>query len=121
MKKLALMVMSLVLALAAGCAFPADVAKDDAFNGLKNAQGKKIVAHLNMTRLALNLLVVRPLCGDASMQTAVTAMAKEAKDMGGTNVQIVQSRVSTYWWIFIPISLVITPEISNVAADVIKE
>ncbi len=107
--------LAVLFAVATGCTWT-DTATD--FNGLTDHEGHK-VTHTNHTRLALNLLIFEPLVGNASMQANVAEITAQAKADGANGVRIVQSNESTWWWCFFPISLIITPVVSNVAADVV--
>ena len=82
------------------------------FQGLRDIDGS-IPTHINSTHYALQLFVALP--RDASLKTAVSEFTKEAKELGGTRVRIVQSdRVLP------PLSLIFTPSWTNVAGDVLR-
>ena len=69
------------------------------FNGLSTPGGKPI-AHLNTSNLALHLLVTRPLLGDATLEGTVDDFTKAAKQENAGKIQIVQSSVFSWWFIF---------------------
>ena len=89
------------------------------FHGLRDVDGS-IPTHINSTHYALQLFVALPLIGDASLKTAVSEFTKEAKELGGTRVRIVQSDTTRLWWILPPLSLIFTPSWTNVAGDVLR-
>jgi hypothetical protein len=89
------------------------------FQGLRGIDGS-IPTHINSTHYALQLFVALPLIGDASLKTAVSEFTKEAKELGGTRVRIVQSDTTRLWWILPPLSLIFTPSWTNVAGDVLR-
>jgi hypothetical protein len=89
------------------------------FQGLRDIDGS-IPTHINSTHYALQLFVALPLIGDASLKTAVSEFTKEAKELGGTRVRIVQSDTTRLWWILPPLSLIFTPSWTNVAGDVLR-
>jgi hypothetical protein len=89
------------------------------FQGLRAMDGS-IPTHINSTHYALQLFVTLPFIGDASLKTAVSKFAKEAKELGGTRVRIVQSDTTRLWWILPPLSLIFTPSWTNVAGDVLR-
>lgn len=107
--------LAVLFVVGTGCTWM-DTATD--FNGLTDHEGHK-VTHMNHTRLALNLLIFEPLLGNASMQANVAEITAEAKADGASGIRIVQSNEATWWWVFFPISLIITPITSNVAADAV--
>jgi hypothetical protein len=103
-----------LLLVASGCTF---TSKADQFNGLPGADGKA-VSHLNVSKLSLTLLFgSSQLAGDATLDATVSEMTSEAKSDGANTVRIVQSDESLYWWVFPPFSFILTPMMSNVAAD----
>ena len=89
------------------------------FQGLRDVDGS-IPTHINSTHYALQLFVALPLIGDASLKTAVSEFTKEAKELGGTRVRIVQSDTTRLWWILPPLSFIFTPSWTNVAGDVLR-
>jgi len=105
----------LILALFSGCS-TTTVAKD--FSGLSTPSGKAV--HVSTSNIALNLLMNKPLSGDASLEKTVADFTAAAKQEGASKVRIVQSSSSKLWYVFFPISLVVTPVVSNVAGDAIS-
>jgi len=116
MRKTLFVMLAVIVAVAAACT---TTRKATNFNGLKTLEGKT-ATHINLTNYALNLLLFRPLLGDASLQKTVSDFTLEAKVEGASEVRIVQSRSSMLWYMMIPISLVVTPVITNVAGDAMK-
>jgi hypothetical protein len=89
------------------------------FHGLRDLDNS-IPTHINSTHYALQLFVVVPFIGDASLKTAVAEFTREAKELGATRVRIVQSDTTRLWWIFPPLSFIFTPSWTNVAGDVLR-
>lgn len=77
------------------------------FHGLRDIDNS-IPTHINSTHYALQLFVVLPFIGDASLKTAVSEFTKEAKELGATRVRIVQSDTTRLWWILPPLSFIVT-------------
>lgn len=103
----------LVLGVAAGCTI-SSTASD--LRGIKGVDGDKLT-HINTRSFAVNLLVTRPMLGDASLNSTVQHFADEAKKHGATKVRIVQSD-ETVMWYFPPIlGFIFTPVYSSVAGD----
>lgn len=90
------------------------------YNGLTTPSGQP-VAHLSTSNIALHLLMGKsPLAGDATLEKTVADFTAAAKAEGATSVRIVQSNSTSWWFIFFPFSLLVTPVTSNVAGDAIK-
>ena len=89
------------------------------FSGLSTPDGKAI-AHLNTSNFAIHILGSQPFVGDATLDTTVGDFTREARVLNAGKVRIVQSRVSTWWFILPPVSFVLTPVCSNVAGDVLQ-
>jgi hypothetical protein len=104
--------------LLSGCALTSTAPN---FNGLKNFDGSEAPVHINMTKAALHFAVVVPFIGDASLDGAVEEFTKAAKKAGADRVRIVQSDETTLWWIFPPISFLLTPKFTNVAGDALTQ
>lgn len=96
-----------------GCSLTSKASK---FSGLESVDGAN-PTHLNTTKYALHLLVKRPLAGDASLERTVEEFTEEARKLGASRVRIVQSHETRLWWIFPPISLILTPAWTNVAGE----
>jgi len=94
----------LILALFSGCG-TTTVAKN--FNGLSTPGGQAV--HVSTSNIGLHLLMGDPLAGDASLEKTVADFTAAAKQEGATKVQIVQSSCNKLWWVFFPITLVLTP------------
>jgi len=104
----------LMLMLGAGCSM---TTKATDFNGLSTPDGA--ATHVSTTNIAVHVLFSRPVLGDATLPTTVSNYTSAAKESGARQVRIVQSDVTTYWWILPPFSFVIHPVVSNVAGDAI--
>jgi hypothetical protein len=106
----------LVLLPLTGCTL-SSTASD--FHGLRDIDGG-IPTHMNSTTYGLQLFVMLPFIGDGSLKKSVSEFTKQAKELGGTRVRIVQSNETLLWWILPPLSLIVTPAWSNVAGDVMR-
>ena len=114
MRGLCALLLATVVLMAAGCSFTSKAAQ---FNGLTDFEGKK-VTHVNTTNLAVHLLFKQPVWGNATLEQTVSDLTDEAKAGGASEVRLVQSGTTTYWWVFPPLSFVVHPVIGNAAADV---
>jgi len=105
-----------LIPLMSGCASTKH-ARD--FSGLTTPYGD--ASHLNTSKYALHFLFgTFPLIGDASIEQTVADFTLAAKEDGASQVRIVQSDKMNWWFIFPPISFLITPVSSNVAGDAIR-
>ena len=99
-----------LLAVAALCCCTActmtSAAKD--YSGLSIPEGAP-KAHVNTTNIAIHVLFSTPVVGDATLPTVVKDCTAAARDEGATRIRLVQSGVTTYWWILPPFSFVIHP------------
>jgi hypothetical protein len=86
------------------------------FNGLSTPDGKPI-AHLNTSNLAIHLFASAPIVGDATLEKTVADLTSAAKERNAGNIRIVQSKVTSWWFLIPPFTFVLTPVSSNVAAD----
>ncbi len=110
------LVLILSVAFLAGCG---STTKATDFNNLTTPSGKP-VAHLNTSNIAIHLMLgENPVWGDASLEKTVADFTAAAKATGASKVRIVQSSQRNWWFIFFPISLLVTPVTSNVAGDAI--
>ena len=103
----------LVMGIGAGCTIT-DTAGD--LRGIKGVDGDKLT-HINTRNYAINLFMVKPIWGDASLNTTVQAFADEAKKVGATKVRIVQSDESVMWYAVPLLGFIFTPVYSSVAGD----
>ncbi len=93
------------------------VAKD--WNGVSSPDGKPL-AHVSTSNMAIHLLLGKnPAWGNASLEQTVSDFTAAAKAQGASKVRIVQSNSTSWWFIFFPFSLLVTPVTSNVAGDAI--
>lgn len=106
-------VLVILMLLFTGCSMTSQ-AKN--FNGLPSADGKAI-AHLSTTNYAIHLLFSKPLAGDATLEKTVADFTEQAKIEGASKVRIVQSSSMSLWYLLGPITIVLTPVITNVAGE----
>ncbi len=55
--------------------------------------------------------------GDTSTTATLRELTKKIKDDGGSNVRVVQSSGSIFWYLFIPLTIIIHPAVGSVSAD----
>lgn len=109
-------IISLLLILAfatTGCSFSSH-AKN--FSGLSTPDGKAI-EHLSKTNIAIHFLFSKPILGDATLAKTVEDFTSDAKVNGASKVRIVQSKVTSLWFLMPPFTIFLTPTITNVAGD----
>ena len=102
-----------VMGVGAGCSI-SDKAGD--LRGIKGMDGDKLT-HINTRNYAINLFMVNPIWGDASLNATVQSFADEAKKVGATKVRIVQSDESFMWYFPPVLGFIFTPVYANVAGD----
>ncbi len=112
-RKLSCVSLALLLVLGSSCVLH-DTATS--MSELPSQNGKPVV-HVNTTSIALHLLFTQPLVGNAQFDNTVKEMTTHLVASGAKNVRIVQSNSSSYWYLFFPFTLIITPVVTNVAAD----
>ena len=108
-------VIAIVCALATNCT----INNRATLRGGLTTFDNKTATHINTTKIALNLLIKKPLVGDASLQATMDEVAQQAKLVGSTQIRVVQSKSTVLWYIYPPFSFIIQPAIGNVAADAI--
>lgn len=90
------------------------------FNGLSSPDGQP-VAHLSTTNYAVHLLMGKnPLWGDATLQKTMSDFTASVKAQNVSKVRIVQSSSRSLWYLFFPITAIVTPVITNVAGEAIQ-
>jgi len=112
MGRVTLVALAVAAMLAVGCSM---TSKATDFSGLGTPDGP--ATHLNTTNIAINLLFTKPIVGDASIGRTVADCTKEAKALGASQIRLVQSHSTVYWWVLPPISFVVHPVVTNVAGD----
>ena len=115
MRYSAMAMLVLVMGVGAGCTI-SNTAGD--LRGIKGVDGDKLT-HINTRNFAVNLFVVKPMWGDASLNATVQSFADEAKKVGATKVRIVQSDETVMWYFPPLLGFIFTPVYSNVAGDAI--
>jgi len=118
--KLVLQTFSLALALVIGFSGCSSTKYARDLNGLSSPDGQ-VISHLSTSNVALHFLVGKtPIAGDATLAKTVENFTAAAKAEGATKVRIVQSDVTSWYLVFFPFSLLITPVTSNVAGEAIR-
>ena len=113
MRYSAMAMLVFVLGVAAGCTI-SDTAGN--LRGIKGVDGDRLT-HINTRNYAVNLFMVKPLWGDATLNNTVQSFADEAKKVGATKVRIVQSDESVMWYFPPLLGFIFTPVYSSVAGD----
>lgn len=114
MLRQALFIMLLgVLSVLSSCAFHS-TAKD--WNGLTGSNGKPTY-YKTTTKLALKLAVAIPFLGDIDIDGMVDDLTAEIAEAKGDHVRIVQGSTENYWYGFPPVTWILTPILSTVAAE----
>lgn len=110
---------ALMLALGLACSGCSTTKTATDWNGLASPDGKPL-GHVSASNMAIHLLVGKnPVWGNASLDQTVSDFTAAAKAQGATKVRIVQSNSTSWWFVFFPFSLLVTPVTSNVAGDAI--
>lgn len=113
--KLSALMLAFGIALS-GCS-TTKTAKD--WNGVSSPDGTP-VGHLSTSNIAMHLILgKKPTWGNASLEKTVSDFTAAAKAQGASKVRIVQSSSTSWWFVFFPFSLLVTPVTSNVAGDAI--
>lgn len=86
------------------------------YSGLQIPEGTP-KAHVNTTNVAIHVLFSKPIWGDSTLPAVIRDCTAAAKAEGATKIDLVQSNVSTYWWLLPPITFVIHPVVANAAGD----
>ncbi len=113
MRNLLCLIAVAAFVLATGCT-STRVAKD--FSGLQLPEGSP-KAHVNTSNIAIHLLFSTPLWGDSTLPAVVKDCTAAAKAEGASHIRLVQSDVTTYWWILPPITFIVQPVTANAAGD----
>jgi len=101
------------LCVVSGCSMTS-MARD--YSGLTIPEGSP-KAHVSTTNVAIHVLFSKPVVGDATLPKVVKDCTAAAKREGATKIRLVQSNVTTYWWILPPFSFLIHPVVANAAGD----
>jgi hypothetical protein len=107
------MLLVLVMGVATGCSISSQATD---LRGMKGVDGDKLT-HINTRNYAIHLFMVKPLWGDATLQSTVQSFADEAKKAGATKVRIVQSDETTMWYLIPLLGFIFTPVTTVVAGD----
>jgi hypothetical protein len=78
---------------------------------------KKPTTYINTTKIGLNLLVFVPFMGDMGISGMVRDMTAKVEEEKGDEVRITQGDSENYWYGWPPITWIVTPVISTVAAE----
>ena len=99
--------------LLSGCAFHSSATH---WNGRVDPDGRPV--HVKTTTVVgFNLLVLIRLIGGTNTDGMIDELTAEIAAEGGDGVRIIQTTSENYWYGFPPFTWILTPVISNVAAD----
>jgi hypothetical protein len=113
MKKIAIIPSLLTASLLSGCAMHS-TSRD--WNGLAGMDGNPTY-YKTTSKVALKLFIVVPFVGDTSIDGLVDDLTEDIKNEKGNFVRIVQAGNENYWYGYPPLSWIVTPVISTVAAE----
>lgn len=86
------------------------------WNGRVGPNGEPIFVK-STTNIGLNLLVVVRLVGGTDIDGMIDELTEEIAEEDGDRVRIIQSSSENYWYGFPPLTWILTPVITTVAAD----
>jgi hypothetical protein len=87
------------------------------FNGVPGIRGES-VEFQSTTKYALHFLFLFGIFGDAGQSSTIDAFTEEASSRGAKRVQITQYESTSYWYAFLPLTLLLTPVTSTVYGEV---
>ena len=108
------LLVSALLVLAAGCTSHTHATD---FHGVPGLRGEA-TEYQRTTSYALHGLFKWGLIGSGNVKDVVSKFNAEAAGRGATRVHILDAHVSTYWWVFPPISFFIQPVVTTVQGNV---
>ena len=97
----------------AGCAFHSTA---DRWNGRVGPNGEPVYLK-STTSVGLNLLVILKLFGSTDTVGMIDELTAEIGEEGGDRVRVIQSTSENYWYGFPPLTWILTPVVTNVAAE----
>jgi hypothetical protein len=111
--RLLTMLLVLVMGVSTGCSISSQATD---LRGMKGVDGDKLT-HINTRNYAIHLFMIKPLWGNATLQSTVQSFADEAKKAGATKIRIVQSDETTMWYLIPLLGFIFTPVTTVVAGD----
>jgi hypothetical protein len=111
--RLLTMLLVLVMGVSTGCSISSQATD---LRGMKGVDGDKLT-HINTRNYAIHLFMIKPLWGNATLQSTVQNFADEAKKAGATKIRIVQSDETTMWYLIPLLGFIFTPVTTVVAGD----
>lgn len=111
--------LSTLLGLALVSILPACVLHSHAteFHGVEGLRGVPI-EYQTTTTYGISALWIFPLYGDTSKANTISEFSREAAARGSERIRITQTSSTTYWYVFLPISLFIHPVSTTVEGDI---
>ena len=88
-----------------------------ALSGVDGIRGEPI-EYQTTTSVALYGLFTFPILGNASSNTTVERFAAEASERGATRMRVMDSKRTTLWLLFPPLSFFIHPVLTTVEGEV---
>ena len=104
---------SALLATLGGCTFSSTATE---WHGRVGLDGKPVYVKTH-TNIGLNFLIILPMLGRTSLPVMIDELTHEIANETGDNVRMVESSAENYWYGFAPLTWIITPVITTVAAD----
>ena len=86
------------------------------WNGRVGANGKPVFVK-STTNIGFNLAVLIPFLGSTEIDSMINDLTGKIAEENGDTVRVIESGTENYWYGFPPFTWIITPVITNVAAD----
>jgi len=103
----------LPLALLLGCNFSSTATR---WNGCVGSGGRPVYVKSH-TNVGLKLVVFVPFLGSTTLPDQIDLLTRDIARENGNSVRMIESSEENYWYGFPPITWVVTPVITRVAAD----
>ncbi len=99
--------------LLSGCAFHSTATE---WHGRVGLRGEPVHVK-STTSVGVNLFIVFRLVGGTNVDGMIDELTEAIAEEGGDRVRIIQTSTENYWYGFPPFTWILTPVITNVAAD----
>src|SRR5262249_48695063 len=86
------------------------------WNGRVGYDGKPVY-YTTATQVGANLLIIIPLLGHLDIAGMVDEVTEEIRQKGGDDVRVVQGNTENYWYGWSPLTWIISPVVSTLAAE----
>jgi len=88
----------------------------DPDRSLPGPDGRRVM-HINTETFAIHFALTLPFIGNAKLQRTHDRMTEAARAAGARNVEVVSSKISSYWYAVFPLTLLFTPVQTRVVAN----